>query len=181
MISLKEPMVQFTDLLLHSTLCNNCVQKPDDQIIKERSSYEETTHSWSKKSWFRYVNFLYVLNRVNYNESSVTISANVNPKFTQAIILGKDCQWTILTARLTMRSDDKPCLRWLVSPCLVSRSHSFPRNCNRAKKQRFLQSFIFISTITSWDYGYQFFSSLLTCRSFQAETEHILRTKNSKN
>ena len=81
----------------------------------------------------------------------------MNPKFTQAIILGKDCQWTILTARLTMRSDDKPCLRWLAFPRLVSRSRSFPPNCNQAKKQRLLQSCMFISTITSWDYGYQFF------------------------
>ena len=56
-----------------------------------------------------------------------------------------------------MRSDDKPCLRWLAFPRLVSRSRSFPPNCNQAKKQRLLQSFIFISTITSWDYGYKFF------------------------
>ena len=94
----------------------------------------------------------------------------MNPKFTQAIILGKDCQWTILTARLTMRSDDKPCLRWLASSCLVSRSHSFPRNCNRAKKQRLLQSFIFISTITSWDYGYQFWATETTV---SAESEGL--------
>ena len=56
-----------------------------------------------------------------------------------------------------MRSDDKPCLRWLAFPRLVSRSRSFPPNCNQAKKQRLLQSFIFISIITSWDYGYKFF------------------------
>ena len=30
-------------------------------------------------------------------------------------------------------------------------------NCHRAKKQRLLQSSMFVSTITSWDYGYQFF------------------------
>ena len=67
------------------------------------------------------------------------------------------------------------------SPRLVSRSRSFPPNCNQAKKQRLLQSCMFISTITSWDYGYQFFSSLLTCRSFKAKTEHILLKKNSQN
>ena len=53
MISLKEPMVQFTDLLLR-----------DDQIIKERSSYERTVEVKSLDSG---MNSLYVLNRLNYN------------------------------------------------------------------------------------------------------------------
>ena len=65
--------------------------------------------------------------------------------------------YSAIETRLTMRSDDKPCLRWIASPRLVSRSRSFPPNCNQAKKQRLLQSSMFISTITSWDYGYQFF------------------------
>ena len=56
-----------------------------------------------------------------------------------------------------MSSDDEPCLRWLASSRLVSQSRSFPTNCNRAKKQRLLQSSMFVGTITSWDYGYQFF------------------------
>ena len=87
---------------------------------------------------------------------------NVNPNFRQAIILRKDCQWTRLTTRLS-----KPGWRWettikhvcadSTSPRLVPRSRSFPPNCNQAKKQRLLQSCMFISTITSWDYGYQFF------------------------
>ena len=38
--------------------------------------------------------------------------------------------------------------------CFMSVYVSFPF---RAKKQRLLQSSMFISTITSWDYGYQFF------------------------
>ena len=41
------------------------------------------------------------------------------------------------------------CCRCFMSVCV-----SFPF---RAKKQRLLQSSMFISTITSWDYGYQFF------------------------
>ena len=111
---------------------------------------------------------------------------NVNPNFRQAIILRKDCQWTRLTTRLS-----KPGWRWETmikhvcpdspSPRLVSRSRSFPPNCNQAKKQRLLQCCMFISTKTSWDNGYQFFSSLLTCRSFKAKTEHILLKKNSQN
>ena len=56
-----------------------------------------------------------------------------------------------------MSSDDETCLRWLASSRLVSQSRSFPTNCNRAKKQRLLQSSMFVSTIISWDYGYQFF------------------------
>ena len=56
-----------------------------------------------------------------------------------------------------MSSDDEACLRWLASSRLVSQSRAFPTNCNRAKKQRLLQSSMFVSTITSWDYGYQFF------------------------
>ena len=65
--------------------------------------------------------------------------------------------YSAIETRLTMRSDDEPCLRWLASSHLVSQSRSFPPNCNQAKKQRLLQSCMFISTITSWDYGYQFF------------------------
>ena len=38
---------------------------------------------------------------------------------------------------------------------------------------------MFVSTITSWDYGYQFFLSLTTYRNFEAKTEDILLTKNS--
>ena len=70
-------------------------------------------------------------------------------------------------------------LRWLASPRLVSRSRSFPPNCNRAKKQRLLQSSMFVSSITSWDYGYLFFILLMTYRNFKAKTEDILPTKNS--
>ena len=38
---------------------------------------------------------------------------------------------------------------------------------------------MFVSTITSWDYGYQFFLSLTTYRNLEAKTEDILATKNS--
>ena len=65
------------------------------------------------------------------------------------------------------------------SPRLVSRSRSFPPNCNQAKKQRLLQSSMFVSSITSWDYGYLFFILLMTYRNFKAKTEDILPTKNS--
>ena len=85
--------------------------------------------------------------------------------------------YSSIQTRLTMRSDDKTCLHWLASPRLVSQSRSFPPNCNRAKKQRLLQSCMFISTITSWDYGYLFFILLMTYRNFKAKTEHIFQRK----
>ena len=82
----------------------------------------------------------------------------------------------------TNPADDKKWwqpLRWLASPRLVSRSRPFSTNCNRAKKQRLLQSCMFVSTITSWDYGYLYFILLMTYRNFKAKTEDILPTKNS--
>ena len=38
---------------------------------------------------------------------------------------------------------------------------------------------MFVSSITSWDYGYLFFILLMTYRNFKAKTEDILPTKNS--
>ena len=86
--------------------------------------------------------------------------------------------YSSIQTRLTMRNDDNPCAD-SPSPRLVSRSRSFPPNCNQAKKQRLLQSSMFVSSITSWDYGYLFFILLMTYRNFKAKTEDILPTKNS--
>ena len=84
--------------------------------------------------------------------------------------------YSSIQTRLTMRNDDNPCAD-SPSPRLVSRSRFFPPNCNRAKKQRLLQSCMFVSSITSWDYGYLFFILLMTYRNFKAKTEHIFQRK----
>ena len=44
-------------------------------------------------------------------------------------------------------------------------------------KQRLLQPSMFVSSITSWDYGYLFFILLMTYRNFKAKTEHIFQRK----
>ena len=106
----------------------------------------------------------------------------MNPKFTQAIIIRKDCQWSRLATHLSKPGWRLEMMITLALTCLSSRGFTkslLSKNCNRAKKQRLLQSSMFVSTITSWDYGYLFFLLLTTYRNFEAKTEDILLTKNS--
>lgn len=93
-------------LALQSTPCNNWVQT-FKWLKRDLSTKKHNTQLW-QRVWFKYLNFV-----------DVPISANVGLKFTQAIVLRKDCQWTRLTTHLS-----KPSWWWkmMINLALVSLS-----------------------------------------------------------